>query len=602
MTDNAPMARRRRLLLGILVLGVLPLFLRLWPIQHGMPRNHVVDTHFVRGALGMAKDRDLAPPVGRYSTYPNLLPYALLPVYVGEYAVGRAAGAWSSTDEFKAALMERPELAHLPARILVALLAALTPLFVFRTARAMGLTRGAWISAYLVGTGLLHVHLSVQERPWAPMCAFIALSCWPAALFMRSGRAKHLVLSGLAASLAFATHQGGGLALGAAGLAWAFGPIGWSGRDLGRRLAVGSAAVAAFAAVGLLVGYPHLLVGSGPVEDMVKPEGNIPGPTFSIGGLSFAFSFRWASTVKLVRALVGYDPVLVLLFLGGIVGALRERMTRPLAIFALLWAAMFLFNQADHVRYLLPLSVLFAWPAGRAFEGLLGRGPAVRAFALALLAIPLAQSLRLGWVLRQDDTRTLAEAALLQDFPDETVAIDAHGPLPPLDLPSLERLGEHRDLGAREVHRAAVLDAGGEHRDGPGMGVIRFEAIYDSQERERAAWIEPRHVPELTDDPNEALRRLGATMILVVDKTPADEHPPLLLSAEPPALDIRGLRAPKMAPIEVAAGGPARVWDPSVPGRTLTDANLPSELTFPLTQLWAMERPGPRLELHRLPR
>ena len=39
-----------------LAVAALALFLRLWPIGHGLPRNYVPDTHVVRNALGMAKD------------------------------------------------------------------------------------------------------------------------------------------------------------------------------------------------------------------------------------------------------------------------------------------------------------------------------------------------------------------------------------------------------------------------------------------------------------------------------------------------------------------------------------------------------------------
>ena len=65
--------------LGLFLLLFSSASLRLFPIQHGLPDNHVPDTHVVKAALGMAQDRDLIPPVGRWSTYPNLLPYVLLP-------------------------------------------------------------------------------------------------------------------------------------------------------------------------------------------------------------------------------------------------------------------------------------------------------------------------------------------------------------------------------------------------------------------------------------------------------------------------------------------------------------------------------------------
>lgn len=585
--------------LGLLVLVLLPVALRLWPIEHGLPRNYVVDTHAVRGALGMAQDRDLSPPPGRYSNYPNLLPYVLLPVFGVEYAAGRALGEWGGPDEFGARLREDPWIAHLTARIVFALLACLAPFLTYRTARVLGLDRGAWVAAYLVATSLLHVHLSVQERPWAPLCTFAALSAWPAALHVRDGRTRDLMLSGVAASLAFATHQAGGLVLGLSGVAWLCGPLGWRGDELRRRLALGFGCVGLFAAVGVLLGYPYLLFGGGAVESAEVNDGSVPGASFSIAGLGFAFAFRWESTVALARALVGYDPVLVALALLGFLGALRARVARPFAWFAAFWALVFLLNQADHVRYLAPLTVLLAWPAGLFVQGWMARGAVHRAVAFAVLALPLVQAVRLGWVLRQDDTRALAERALLEDADRSPVAIDIHGPRPPLSRAALERLARHRPLGSREQHRLARLEAGEDTPAGAGVDALPLEAIIDTHERDGAAWIEEEEVPALGEDPNVALAGLGFERVLLVDKSPGDGAPPLLISDAPAALDLKGRTQPKMAPLAVVHP-PIAVWDPGGSGGPVEGATLPSELTFALTEVWRHRRPGPRLELYRL--
>ena len=76
---SSPKGRRGSLLL----LLILPLALRLAPVEHGLPHSYVPDTHGVRAALGMVRDADPIPPVGKYSTYPNLLPYSLIPAYGG---------------------------------------------------------------------------------------------------------------------------------------------------------------------------------------------------------------------------------------------------------------------------------------------------------------------------------------------------------------------------------------------------------------------------------------------------------------------------------------------------------------------------------------
>ena len=111
---------------ALLVLVVCALALRLWPIDHGMPRGYVPDGHMVRNALGMARDRDLVPPIGKYSTYPYFVPYLLVPIYGVEYALGRATGAWHGGQEFGYRVMDEPGIAQLPARALMALFGALT--------------------------------------------------------------------------------------------------------------------------------------------------------------------------------------------------------------------------------------------------------------------------------------------------------------------------------------------------------------------------------------------------------------------------------------------------------------------------------------------
>jgi hypothetical protein len=66
----------------------------------------------------------------------------------------------------------------------------------------------------------------------------------------------------------------------------------------------------------------------------------------------------------LTKSFFGYDPVLVLLGVVGLAICARSKPWRPLAIFTLVYGAIFLVYPADHVRYLLPLTVLLALFAG----------------------------------------------------------------------------------------------------------------------------------------------------------------------------------------------------------------------------------------------
>ncbi len=84
--------------------------LRLAPIDHRAPRGYVQDGYMVRNALGMAQEKDPVPPIAKYSTYPYLVPYLLLPVYDARYALGRVSGAWSGAGEFAMRAKERPSM------------------------------------------------------------------------------------------------------------------------------------------------------------------------------------------------------------------------------------------------------------------------------------------------------------------------------------------------------------------------------------------------------------------------------------------------------------------------------------------------------------
>ncbi len=592
-------------LVAFVVLLVLPLALRLIPIGHGMPRNYVPDTHVVRGALGMAKDRTLAPPIGTYSTYPNLVPYTLLPVYAVQYAAGRATGAFGGAEEFKLQVALNPERVHLPARVVVALFGALTAWVVFRGARAAGLGAGAWVAAWLVATALLHVQFSVQERPWTPLVFFVALAVWAAALFVREGRTRHLVLCGVAAGLASACHQAGLPALLVAGIAWLVAPwrrAGDARPRAGKRVLQGVLGVAAFAAVVLVVGMPHLFV-----HGMAEPE-NVAGGVEATGiagqatGQAFHYVFSARSLARLSRALVGYEPVLVLLGLAGGVASfapsVRHRALWPAFGFGVFWAAVFLTNFNDHVRYLLPLVLLLAYPAGVAGE-LLARARGGRVALVVLLAFPLVQSARLGHVLTRPDTRALCERRLAELPADARVAIARYGPLADPTLASLERLAAWRPLTVREDLRRMALEAGPEALAAyglePGVDVVRYEDLFASDDRDRSFELRPpaaalaTHGDGAPGAPAAALERvlvdaLGVTHVVLCDRGPERYYPLAEWVAERPGttplftLDPTGAAPASLEPAE-------------------HELMLPMELDFALTGIWRAERPGPRLTL-----
>ncbi len=599
---------RKTPLLGLLALLVFSAGLRLFPIQHGLPDNHVPDTHVVRAALGMAQDRDPIPPVGRWSTYPNLLPYVLIPCYVGQFALGQIRGEWDEPGAYAKAIKASPERAHLLARVVLALISALAPLFVVLGLRAAGYGRGAWCAGLLSASSLLLVQLATHERPWAPLATFIALSMWPAAIHARTGATRPLLLSGLAAALAFSTHQAGAFAVLIPALAWASAPRGWQGAERRERLRIGFLCAGLFVVLALTVGHPYLIrYGITPTEAVAAGEQLAGSQHVSIGGQSVVFQLSAQTFQKLGKALVGYDPLLLLLALLGFAAGLKQRETRPAVGFALLWGLFFMTNQNDHVRYLVPLAAALAWPAGIACERLLTR-TLTRNLLLLTLCLPVVQALRLGIILRRPDTRAIASAQLLEQPGNEPIAVGVGGPPLALSRTALRRLMELRELRTRELHRLGTLEGGSEPLNGYGLDALPLEDVFEFDLRHRASWPRKRIVDRLGEqakDPLAVLRSFGCDTILLADRTPMDDHPATLLdtraaSQEPGpdlSLHAQGVR-PRLKPL-VLPPRPLASWSP---GEGVKDARLPLELGFPLTELWRIERPGPLLELYRVPR
>lgn len=583
-------------LAALAVLVVLPFVLRVWPIEHGMPRNYVPDTHVVRAALGIAKDKDPIPPVGKYSVYPLLLPYLLVPAYAAQYELGKLRGEWSDSRGYADHVLEHPEDAQRIGRWLVLLFGALTPWAVFRAARAAGIQRGAWVSAWLVATGLLHVQFSVQERPWVPVMFFFVLAAWFATEHVKSGRTRHLVLSSLAIGLASACHQGGlpGALIPLA--AWYYAP-----RDANGRRTAGvkplALALGVLGLVALVCGHLYFLK-----YGWTKPEDSIGGDVakaqggFNVGGLSLAFGARLESVTRLSRAFFGYDPAVLLLGGAGFLMAWRVRALRPLLVFTVVWTAFFLSQQSDHVRYLLPAAVFLAWPAGLLAERWLDQR-ATRIALAGVLLVPLVQVSRFDWLLTREDTRAAGEW-LLGELPENAVvAIDRYGPDADLDERALVRLAELRTRGAkagagtgldtlraRERHRYERLHAGSLPESERGVDAIDVEELFTFDVRlklQDKPVVVREELAELGATPADVLRSLGATHLALVTRRPGVE--PSLL-------------APLVA-------GEAPIWtvDPSVSATHPTrECFLPTEMDFPLEGLWTVSRPGPRIELYAL--
>src|SRR4029079_5522692 len=143
---------------------------------------------------------------------------------------------------------------------------------------------------------------------------------------VREPTLKKLLLSGVMAGLSLAVHASGAGALMITAFAWLFAPLPWRGPALRTRLGHGSVAVAAFVLAALFTGHAYMLK-----HGWTHASGAIGGEALeqtthvNIGGVGYVFGVRWQSAVRLSKALVGYDPIVLVLGLAGIVLALRDR-------------------------------------------------------------------------------------------------------------------------------------------------------------------------------------------------------------------------------------------------------------------------------------
>ena len=583
---------RRRPFLALVLLFVLPLSLRLIPIEHGWPRNYVPDTHLVNNALGMARDRDVIPPVNRYSSYPYLTSYILVPLYGVQYAIGRLDGTYTRGRDFERHALVHPEDVFLPARYVIAILGALTVWVTFRAGRAAGLRAGAWVAAWLVATAMLHVQFSVEERPWVPLSLWMAVAAWGSITYATRGGRRALLATTVAAACAFATHQIGLFLAGLVFLTWLLGPPRDSSIEpqpsLAKRLPQLAGCALLFIAVAIPLGHPYLLrYGLTRDADVVGGEAGAELGGVSIGGQRLLPKLDFDVTGPVLSSFLSYDGVLAVLGVLGLALALRRRGLWPVAMFTIVWSVFFAVYHNARVRYYLPVEAFFAIPAGLLVERFATR-VALRPLLVVLLAIPLVQSLRLVRVLGAPDTRAVGETRLFELPESARVAIDRYGPAVDLDAESIERLREIRqrrdeDWRAREEHRHARLEwAAQGNLDGvaPGLDAIRVEELFGFDAEKGTVEVR-ESLREWGATPEALLRRLGVTHFLYVERRPGIDR--------------------NLLEELVADWTPVWVVDPRRDVQRPAECVLPMEMRAPALALWGIERPGPRLTLYELP-
>ena len=569
---------------------VLALFLALalrWSaVGHGLPHYaYVPDNHVVKAALGMARDMDLTAPSGTYTSYPYLMPYMLLPIYGAWYGTGRLQGDWSSTAEFGGHLLEDPSTAYFMARWLVVAFALLLVAGVGRLTAHVGSTRAAGLAACLAATALMPWQFSLMARPWVPLTALGVWALERAFQARMTGRTRTWLAAGALAGLSAACHQAGLLFGPLVGLVLLM-PAGE--RAATRKLAGAGASALGFLAAAVVLGYPFWLVHGG-------LSGGGPGQetAVAVGGQGIRWQFGGARAWVLARSLFGYDPMLVLLGIGGFVLSRREEKGRELRTAlswcAGLWIALFLAYSGAHVRYLLPGVMLMVPLAGIAGARWADRkGAHGRRVLAVILLVPVVQAARAANVMVRSDNRTEAAYWIAGELrfvnPGALVAVEG-GDLPlQASAMSLQRqVDDGLSLSMREGRRLA--------QGGEGLNLLPLEKyFFDARGGSRTDYgslAEGVAEPEGAEGESLISRFLNSKrpkLVVLMDDAPDGQRD------DPLAL---WLRSPN--PTGLPWGRRLRVWP--VTEDWTGEAHLPRDMEFPLTALWGTARPGPRVEL-----
>ncbi len=345
----------------------------------------------------------------------------------------RAFDAARTPEEHRAAA-SAPFLA---ARRVLALLSALAAPLTYLLARSFMKRPAASLAGAWVATSLLHVSLSVQARPHAPLATFCVLTLLLAIQAARSRGPWWLIPLALASAFATGTLQSGALTILPAIVATVL----VVKRD--PRAGVVAATISALLAVGVLLrAYPIDLgarVGSAPpqataAEEVVvigEPSGSEDEPaTVRLHSHRIQLDrFRGKGTLVFGQALIRSDPLLALMAALGALGLLRKGRWRPttqegwiVASFAIPFLACFAAYDLSYPRFFVPLLPIVALLAARS--------PARRVAAWGLLIVSLATSARFAWLRTQPDTLELTSQWIVREAAEEPTLVLAWRSLP----------------------------------------------------------------------------------------------------------------------------------------------------------------------------
>ena len=425
---------KRRLILSVLAVTIGALVLRLWGVGFGLPQAYHIDEHFYYPYAWSMGQGQLALPDQAHG--PSLYLGLLL---MGQKSMQVIFFPQLSNAAFGALRTTNPWPYLLSARIISALLGALTIPIVFLLARRLRDYRSGLIAATIMTVLFFHVRDSHFGVPDTLTTLFAATTVWLSVRAYQTRRSRDLLFAGMAAGLAAGakyTTVVVAIAVIAAALL-----MGTSWRQRLKLLLVATLGMLA----GFIIGYPNLLL----------------NPAIFIKDISFLFArvgagFEGWRIVPDNSAVFYLDTLLwstglaavILTGVGLIAAVVRHRAEDWILIsFPIAYFVVMSLSQGHFGRYMLPIlpitTVLVVDAAWQVMPALIRRwrssiaskvAQPIGLAALLLVFVPnLLNSLRLDWVLSQADTRTLAKQWIENHLPAGTrIAVEWPYHTPPL--------------------------------------------------------------------------------------------------------------------------------------------------------------------------
>jgi hypothetical protein len=432
-------------LAGILALA---LALRLWGIGFGLPhRYHVDEATYVSQALNLG-----AGVIGRQPN-PTGFSNLLFAEFGGYYVIGKVLGAFPSISAFEQAYRADPSALFFIGRVTSATFGVICVLVCFAIGRAMHGRTTAYASAALLSASFVHVrdsHFAVPDMTAVTCVTLTILFCVTA---LRSPRGIYKNLAFLMGGVSVATK-------------WSTWPISLplillfiSSLCLGnaeakakRHIFRKALCLFAFFAIGTALGGFQLFLNPQRYFEYALLEwraGQFGGFGFwqidTVSGWLFYAKTAWWGMGSVICC-VGFLGMACFLWEG-----IRQRsgVHAVTVVFPLVYLVLMGSTRHYFARYFLPmvpfLCFFAAWFTVTLLQRL--RNPAVRrtamvAASVAMLAQPVVNSARFGWLLTQTDTRTIAKVWIEEHLPENArIALDwpTHGP----PLSTLEQPAPH---------------------------------------------------------------------------------------------------------------------------------------------------------------